>query len=1011
MNQKCHKNLFLKLFLLTLFPVYFLIHPISVYGFFAPDNNQNKNIGKRNLISDPVYNEQKDKVLYSLTAIDGGNFEQEYGNQWRAIVDPVTNRPSRIYGGHAPLKITNGLIDSEEYIDEEILVSACIDFINQNESLFKIDSKDLKLSKVVDKNWIRFVHFEQTYNQKSVNGSFLSFIIENNCDIVSMSMNLYPNIDLDKPPEINIVTYQEIITKNLNLEDSINSENLEFSNPEIIVYPQGITSSPNVDFVWALRYDVKIESPIQKWCYYISLYDPKVLYKTDLAHHLISGKVSGKILPKYYNDQEKDLPLPNLRVSLLKNTSPLYYNDLNTDPGWDGTRPGYGWEFGKPIPKNGTDGGKDPYGGHTGNNVYGFNLEGSYPLNMKEPQYLTMTDQVDCSTAQEVTLMFWRWLGVEGSEADKATVDVWDIAAANWQNLWGNGKNDLYDGAWRLMFYDMSRLVGGNPEVMIRWGMGPTDDYINFCGWNIDDIGIYRSIRSYSDEDGSYYISGEDSKNILIADLEGIYFKVINDKGANIVYSQDNVLPNSQYKNFSFSKNSNYNQLSNTGVLNSLADIDEINVYYHANKMLQYIKDIDPDFMKTTDKISLPINITVRYGDKYNNSFWLPGEGIFFGQGDGFEFRNFAHFADIIYHEVNHAITDNIYGYLRGNNFGLNDPVRGVVTRFTEFDAMHEAFSDYFACSVTNDSKIAEGGFWMLPGKEYIRNLENELYYKFDYGDELYQSSSILSGAMWNVRKRLIEKSGQPGIRIADTLFHFARAAEAKTFRNYLIDVLLINKIRYSNAHEALIKDSFGEKGISIPPPPPEGVEVIETSDGIEVSWVKNSEAAGYYLYYTEENFLLPSNERALLGSEVYDNKIIRYSTDGSSSGGESQGGDNSDRTPGDNSNNNNDSSSQTQNDDSPSEQTGDDLGGDTNSVTDNRIDIGDTDTYKLTGLDKGVYLIEITAYDKYGVEGIPSNAKYLSVNESQSSTNQEIRYVGDDEKKGISLNCFISIL
>jgi len=39
--------------------------------------------------------------------------------------------------------------------------------------------------------------------------------------------------------------------------------------------------------------------------------------------------------------------------------------------------------------------------------------------------------------------------------------------------------------------YDISAVAAGQAAVFIRWRMGPTDDFVTYPGWNIDDIEIW----------------------------------------------------------------------------------------------------------------------------------------------------------------------------------------------------------------------------------------------------------------------------------------------------------------------------------------------------------------------------------------------------------------------------------------------------------------------------------------------------------------------------------------
>lgn len=47
----------------------------------------------------------------------------------------------------------------------------------------------------------------------------------------------------------------------------------------------------------------------------------------------------------------------------------------------------------------------------------------------------------------------------------------------------------MYDGAWTVHNQSgISPTADDQETVYIRWGMGPTNDSVTYCGWNIDDV-------------------------------------------------------------------------------------------------------------------------------------------------------------------------------------------------------------------------------------------------------------------------------------------------------------------------------------------------------------------------------------------------------------------------------------------------------------------------------------------------------------------------------------------
>ncbi len=157
---------------------------------------------------------------------------------------------------------------------------------------------------------------------------------------------------------------------------------------------------------------------------------------------------------------------------------------LDADPGWTVSSL---WAFGQPTGGGGEYGGPDPTSGHTGPNVYGYNLNGDYANNLPE-RHLTSTP-IDCTDWFSTHLKFWRWLGVEQPAYDHASVAA-SADGSTWTTVWTN-QAEITDDEWVQQDMDISAVADGEPTVYLRWTMGPTDEGWRYCGWNIDDIEIW----------------------------------------------------------------------------------------------------------------------------------------------------------------------------------------------------------------------------------------------------------------------------------------------------------------------------------------------------------------------------------------------------------------------------------------------------------------------------------------------------------------------------------------
>ncbi len=162
----------------------------------------------------------------------------------------------------------------------------------------------------------------------------------------------------------------------------------------------------------------------------------------------------------------------------------VYAFNFDVDPGWTVTGQ---WAFGQPTGSGGSSGSPDPTGGFTGDNVFGYNLNGDYVNNM--PEFHLTSSAIDCSSLADVSLSFWRWLGVESSSYDHAYLRV-SNDGSNWTTLWENG-GSMTDNAWSQHTFDISSITDGEDTVFLRWTMGVTDSSVRYCGWNIDDVEIF----------------------------------------------------------------------------------------------------------------------------------------------------------------------------------------------------------------------------------------------------------------------------------------------------------------------------------------------------------------------------------------------------------------------------------------------------------------------------------------------------------------------------------------
>jgi hypothetical protein len=158
---------------------------------------------------------------------------------------------------------------------------------------------------------------------------------------------------------------------------------------------------------------------------------------------------------------------------------------FSSDPEWDTEGE---WAFGTPSGASATHGLPDPTSGFTGNDVYGYDLDGGYANDLPET-HLT-SEPIDASLLQGTYITFQRWLNVERAEFDHASFLV-SADGTSWTPVWENPvEDDITDACWRRVGYDISGVADGAETLYLRWTMGATDSSWQYTGWNLDDVEI-----------------------------------------------------------------------------------------------------------------------------------------------------------------------------------------------------------------------------------------------------------------------------------------------------------------------------------------------------------------------------------------------------------------------------------------------------------------------------------------------------------------------------------------
>ncbi|HNY12115.1 MAG TPA: M36 family metallopeptidase [Candidatus Wallbacteria bacterium] len=216
---------------------------------------------------------------------------------------------------------------------------------------------------------------------------------------------------------------------------------------------------------------------------------------------------------------------------------------------------------------------------------------------------------------------------------------------------------------------------------------------------------------------------------------------------------------------------------------------DEVNAYYHTNKIHDFFKNFG------FTGLDRAMEVTVHYGDNYDNAFFSPMSGSI-SLGDGKQLNDLSKEESVIYHEYTHAVT----------NAMVQMPYKA------ESGAMNEGFSDYFACTVTDDPEVGEWAMAKL-NRPYIRTLVNKTHYPEDIQNEVHADSNIYGGALWDLRKEL-------GQSTSDKLIHFSRnylkGKSNPKFTDGINALISADKEYFRGINASKIKAVFEARGIKL---------------------------------------------------------------------------------------------------------------------------------------------------------------------------------------------------
>jgi cysteine-rich repeat protein len=194
----------------------------------------------------------------------------------------------------------------------------------------------------------------------------------------------------------------------------------------------------------------------------------------------------------------------------------------------------------------------------------------------------------------------------------------------------------------------------------------------------------------------------------------------------------------------------------------------QLNAFIHARIVKDYARThYAPDLAFLDDQ--LPVNVNI---DDSCNAY-SDGESINFFQSSA-QCANTGQLADVVYHEFGHALH-----------------AHSIVEGVGAFDGAHsEGLADFLAASITGDPGMGRGFFYDDGPLRHIDPPDMENVWPRDVG-EIHYTGLIFAGAMWDLRKLLIQQYGRSkGIDLTNRLY-YATLERATNIPSTYIEVLV----------------------------------------------------------------------------------------------------------------------------------------------------------------------------------------------------------------------------
>ena len=271
-------------------------------------------------------------VLFSATSgeetqrpsylVAQAQFAADYGENWQVQWSPHET-PHRLIGDRIPQ-----FFDARDAVLSE---AAAREFIDRNDYLFRIGNSDLELWVNEKRGRIRYLIFNQTYEEIPVYNGRIDFRYTLEGDLVLIGHDAFPEIEVNTSPAL--TADMATISAQADVEFDETKGDFIDGEPQPFIWVED-GKSPIYHLSWQVELFTRgivsgSDLPSHRWKIFVDAHSGEILEKIDLAASAtISGYVTGMVKDEPYGEEEeRGLQHVKVQVSGVGNT----FTDAN---GW-----------------------------------------------------------------------------------------------------------------------------------------------------------------------------------------------------------------------------------------------------------------------------------------------------------------------------------------------------------------------------------------------------------------------------------------------------------------------------------------------------------------------------------------------------------------------------------------------------------------------------------------------------------------------------------------------------